>query len=148
MRLVAGVRTHLLALPAISALVSTRIFELIAPEKVTPPYVVLMRVSDPSLDSHLRGPGFLSRARLQVDCWAKTPDAASALGTLCRQRLDAFAGVWSSGGSPVETITVQGIRQDDERDIFEEEILGGICRHSADYFVTYRPSGEEILAFV
>jgi hypothetical protein len=143
-----GLRTHLLALPAIATLVGgTRIYPLRLPQKAVLAAIVVTRVDDPRIGTHLRGPGGLSRARIQVDAWAQTHDQATALGTLCRRRLDGFQGTWTGTGSPAPTIAVAAIHHDDEGDRFEEEILGGLCRHGADYFVTYRASDEAMTAF-
>jgi hypothetical protein len=146
--LVEGVNAFLLACSPIASIVSTRIYPLRLPQKVDfsggNGAIVLTRVSDVG-DAHLRGPNALSTARLQVDCWAATHDKATELGEFCRQRLDGYAGLWTDGGSPATELRVQGILQAIESDHFEEDILGGLCRHSADYFVNYASVGEAVL---
>lgn len=148
MTLVEGVRSYLLANVSIASIVSARIYPLRLPQKVDllngNGAIVLTRVSEVG-EAHLRGPNALSRARLQVDCWAATHDRATALGDLCRQRLDGYQGTWNDGGSPATELQVQAILQDVESDHFEEEINGGLCRHSADYIVQYVSVGEAIL---
>lgn len=87
----------------------------------------------------------MAKDRYQVDVWALAHDAATALGRAIRRRIDGYQGTWTDGGSPETRIQVQAIQHEDENDLFEEEILGGLSRHSADYFVTYRLIGETIL---
>lgn len=129
-----GLRSYLLAAPAIAALVGTRVYPLRLPQKATFPAIVLQRISDVRW-SHLRGAGSLARPRFQVDCWATTHLAATQLGSLCRARLAGFAGTFTDAESPATVIRVQAIVMDSEQDLFEEDINGGICRHSADYFL-------------
>ncbi len=135
----AALRDHLLGEPAIVALVSTRVFALRLPQKVTYPAVVLTRVSAIRY-GNLRGPASLARPRYQVDSWAQTADGAQALGALCRQRLEGFVGTWPTDDSPVVDIRVS-IIFDSEMDMFEEDVSGGLCRHSADYFVFHGTNG-------
>ncbi len=143
-----GLRAYLLAHAGIASIVGTRIYPLRLPQKtnITAGHgaIVLTRISDIG-GSHLRGPNALSRARIQVDSWALTYVEAVALGTLCRRRIDGFKGTWSGSGSPPDSLQVQAIFAEDARDIFEEDILGGLCRQSTDYFVYSAPIGERIL---
>ncbi len=132
----------------ISTLVSTRVYPLRLPEKKVMPSVVLLLVAEPDIAPHMRGPGDIFRARVQVDSWAMTRDGAAELGALCRRRLNGFLGTWLSAGSPQSSIDVKQIMYLDGVEMFEEDILGGLSRHSADYFVTYSSSDESILAFL
>lgn len=144
MTVIEGLRAFLLANQAIATRVATRVYPLRLPQKATMPAIVLTRIDEIG-EAHLRGPNALARARIQLDAWASTFDAAVALGDLCAQRLDGFQGTWSDAGSPPSEIRVQAILQDDARDLFEEEILGGLCRQSTDYLVLYAPIGAAIL---
>ncbi len=135
-----GLRFHLLDEATIAGLVGARIYPLRLPQKATFPAIVLQRISSMRW-KHLRGADALARPRYQVDCWAQTHDAATSLGNLVRQRLNGFAGTWTSDESPEVIIRVQGLFIENEQDLFEEEILGGLCRHSADYFL-YHSTAE------
>lgn len=135
-----GLRAHLLSENAIATLVTTsgraRVFPLKLPQPKTGvpdyPAIQLQRISDLRY-SHLRGAASLARPRYQVDCWATTFQAATQLGSLCRQRLDGFVGQWTDG-SPGTTVQV-AVEFESQTDLFEEEIGGGLFRNSADYFV-------------
>jgi hypothetical protein len=138
-----ALRAHLIADPAIHALLvsptepdKVRIYALRLPQKAIMPSVVLTRIVG-LRDGHLRGEGSLARPTYQVDAWAATNEAAVALGKLCRLRLAGFKGTWSDNESPVHTIRVT-ILFEEERDWFDEDILGGLCRHSADYRLFYQ----------
>ncbi len=138
----AAMRSHLLADGSIAALVGTRIYPLRLPEKQVFPAVVLTRISGIRY-SHLRGAGSLARPRYQVDSWATTHDGATALGSLCRQRLDGFKGTWTDDLSPATEVDVAVIFEN-EMDMFEEDIFGGVCRHSADYWVFHSSAGGQV----
>lgn len=133
-----GLRTHLLGDAAIAALVVARVYPLRLPQKPTLPAIVLTRVSGVRYQP-LRGQASLARPRFQVDAWASTHDGATALGALCRRRLEGYSGTWTDGASPATTIDVS-VLFDGEQDLFEEEINGGLCRHSADYFIFHTTS--------
>ncbi len=148
MTVIEGLRAFLLGNAAIAAIVDARIYPLRLPQKVDfsahHGAIVLTRVDDIG-QAHLRGPNALSRARIQVDCYATLFDDATALGGLCRQRLDGYQGTWTDSASPASLIRVQAILADAESDYYEEDILGGLCRQGTDYFVSYVAVGESIL---
>jgi hypothetical protein len=128
-------RAHLLGDVQIAAMVAERVYPLRLPQKTVPPAIVLTRISGPRF-GHLRGADGIARPRYQVDSWAVTHDVATLLGTLCRLRLNGYTGTWSDSDSP-ETIIRVTILMDPEgdHDLFDEDISGGLYRHSADYLV-------------
>lgn len=137
----AALRKFLLADTAIAAIVGSQVYPLQLPQKAfaqtgdNQPAIVLSRISGVR-GHHLRGPEGLRRTRYQVDCWARTYDAATALGALCERRLDSFTGIWSV--EDAETRLQVTIFLDVEQDLHEQEIQGGLYRHSADYFLHHR----------
>lgn len=133
MTITAALRAHLLDDGPIAALVAGRCYPLRLPQKVTLPAIVLTRISETRV-AHLRGADALARPRYQVDCWATTHDAATELGTLCRQRLNGYTGTWTDSDSPATLVSVK-ILIDGVHDLFDEDISGGSCRHSADYLI-------------
>lgn len=133
-----ALRTHILADASIAALVASRVYPLRLPQfKPSPavnlPAIVLQRISEIRF-AHLRGAEALARPRFQVDCWATTHDGATTLGALVRQRLNGYAGEWADTASPPTTVRVV-VLFDTAQDLFEEDINGGICRQSSDYFL-------------
>lgn len=103
------------------------------PQRPTLPAVVYKRISGVRIAS-LRGPASAAKPRYQVDAWANNVRGAQELGAAIRRRLEGYVGTWSDGGSPATTLFVQ-VEFVDDREFFEEEISGGLCRHSADYFI-------------
>jgi len=129
----AALRAHLLGDVQTAAMVGGRAYPLRLPQKTALPAIVLTRISETRV-AHLRGADALARPRYQVDCWAATHDAATQLGALCRQRLNGFAGTWTDTDSPTTSVSVK-ILIDGEQDLFDADISGGSCRHSADYLI-------------
>ncbi len=148
----AALRTHLLSADEwpvgqtiglqIAALVGTRIYPLRMPQKQVLPSIVLTRIVG-GRDAHLRGSGSLAHPLYQVDCWAATHAAALALGKLCRLRLAGYQGTWTDDASPPTLVRVS-IAFADERDLYDEDILGGTGRHSADYLLFYNTSENTV----
>ncbi len=148
MTVIQGLRTHLLANAGILALVGARVYPGLLPQKVdlTSGKVAIVLTDVDDIDGmHLRGPDGLSTARWQIDCWAQTHDVAIQAGRLCRWRVNGYQGTWSDGASPPATIRVQRITKVDARSAPDPDILGGLYRHSADYFITYSSSEDVVL---
>lgn len=144
MDVIEGVRGHLLAETSIASLVTARVYTPRLPERLTLPAVQLTLVSDVD-DHHLRGPNGQPTSRVQVDAWAQTRDQAWALGRKCRQRLNGYQGVWVDASSPQNSLHVKAIFYDSGSERFEEDIHGGLCRHSADYRLMYHDPDDEVL---
>ncbi len=135
-------RAYLLADAGIAALVSQRVYSLRLPQKVTFPAVVLTPISGLRYET-LNSTATLARPRYQVDSWALTEDGATTLGGLCRRRLDGFTGTWTDDESPQTEVSV-AITFENEQTLFEEDISGGMCRHSADFFVWHGTAGGQV----
>lgn len=142
-----ALRSYLMGDAAIAALVVGRVYPLRLPQPKTGrtelPAITYTRISTVR-HGQLRGRASLARPRFQVDAWAYKPDDAAALGALCRERLEGFVGDWlDEDTSPAAPIKV-AIEFDSERDFFEEDILGGLSRRSADYFLWHQTAGGTI----
>lgn len=146
MDVMVGFRLHLIDNAAIAALVSGRVYTPILPQKVTYPAIQLQLISDVE-GMHLRGPDGCSRSRVQVDCWALTRDAAFAVGRLCRQRLLGFSGTWTGDAStsPYGQLRIMLVELQHGSEQFEQEVMGGMCRQTADYFVHFKDPNEQVL---
>lgn len=144
MDVITGLREHLLGCAEIAALVVARVHTPILPAKCVYPAVQLQLISNVDRP-HLRGPGLLPIDRIQIDCWATTRDGAVQLGRLCRERCNGYQGQWYGDGSPAPTLRVCSMLYGESSERFEEEILGGLCRHTADYLLTSRDSEARVL---
>lgn len=126
-------RDFVLADPTVAGLVGTRMWPVRLPQKPTLPALVYQRISGVRIEN-LRGPASAAEPRYQIDAWAVTVAGAQELGAAVRRRLEAYVGQWTSNGSPVVTVGV-AVRIVNEWESFEEDINGGLSRHSADYFI-------------
>lgn len=132
-------RDFLLADATVSGLVSTRVYPLRLPQKPTLPALVYSRISGVRIEQ-LNGVASAAEPRYQIDAWAVTLAGAQALGKAVRQRLENYNGTWTSNGSPPISVGVSA-RIVNEWESFEEDINGGLCRHSADYFIFHSTDG-------
>jgi hypothetical protein len=83
-------------------------------------------------DHHNEGPSGLTRSRIQVTGWGKTPADARAIGLLVKARLDGYRGTMGSGG---DAISIQGIFFQDSRDLYDDAVkLDG---KQMDFFIWY-----------
>lgn len=131
-----ALRALLLADSDVSAAVGgNRIYPAILPQGIVDPSIVYNRISGLG-DQHSEGPSGLSRPRMQIDCWARTAADAASLANLVKDALDGYRGpVQWDDDSPGNTITIQGVFYDSERDIYDADAkLFGVSR---DYFIWY-----------
>jgi len=91
MSAVAGVIARLEAVAAVTALVSTRIYLGVLPQKATLPAIRVQRVSENEF-MHMRGTSAVYRTRVQVDSVSNASDAAG-------QALAVDAAVHGDGAS-------------------------------------------------
>lgn len=133
-----GLRAYLLGSGAIAALVGQRVYPIKLPQGITASSIVYTKISGLG-DHHMQGPSGLARNRVQVDSWAATGDAATALALLVKERLDGFHGsmLWGSN-SPQASVTVRGIFFDNENEFYDD--TAKLYRASQDYFVWYAES--------
>lgn len=121
----ADLRTFLLADAAVAALVSTRVYPVEIPQKLTLPLIRYVQVS--GLNQHTTpGTSSLSRARWQVDCLAADYASARALADAVMSRMDAYKGVVGSG-------TAQGVFAANQADDYVPEMKAFLL--SLDFFV-------------
>ena len=112
-----------------------RIFPVKLDQGVKKTSIVYSRIS--GLGDHtMQGPSGLARPRIQIDCWAPTANAAALLADLVKNRIDGFRGSMPYGSnSPQDTITVQGVFFDSERDDYDE--IAKLYRVSRDYLIWF-----------
>ena len=124
MNVEASVLAILKASPALSGLVSGRIYALILPETPILPAVTYQRISEVP-DSTLDGPGTFTEVRLQLDCWSSTSHAeACAIADAIASALNGYTGT-SLG------VTFWNVMRDNSKDFYEP--LPKCYRRSVDY---------------
>lgn len=128
-----ALRAFLLADAQVSAMVGgARIFPLKLPQGVREPSVVYSRITGFG-DHHMAGASGLTRPRFQVDAWAESVDAATRLADLVKDRLDGYRGPMTVPGSPPETVAVQGVFFETERESYDGD--AELYRISRDYLI-------------
>lgn len=102
-----ALRARLLADATVSAVISTRVYPSRLPQSPMLPSVVYHLISGAD-ECHLGGLVGVAHARLQIDCYALTRIAASALSTKVRDALCAGSGRGTWGTVYVQGATPQG----------------------------------------
>jgi uncharacterized protein DUF3168 len=133
-----AIKTLLATDGAIAAIVTsggtTRIYPSTVPQGTTDPTIQQTLITEIS-DYHMHGNGF-GQARIQIDCWAQTADAATNLAGLVWDRLSGYSGILAVGSnSPQEQIDIKGIFHDQGRDDYDA--TAKLYTRRRDYIVWY-----------
>lgn len=97
----------------VGALPNCRIFPVKMPDKTAMPAITYFRVSGPRVES-FQGSSTLAHPLFQIDCWAKTFQAADNLASKVRNSLQGYAGTTAS-------VRIQGILLENDLDLYEED---------------------------
>lgn len=81
--------THLKADSAVSALVGTRIYPLMAPQNVANPYITYQVINDNS-NQCLGGSVYQNDTRFQIDCWSTKYSEVKAIKEAVESALIGF----------------------------------------------------------
>ena len=130
----ATIRTHTLADATVSGLVSTRMYSDVLPQSVTLP-AITYNLPDTIPNEHLAGIVDMSRARIQIDCYATTRTVANSLADAVRLQLETYRG--TVGSQFINNITMPT----GESYRFDVPEAGTDRRRyitSQDFFVFYR----------
>lgn len=139
MTIEAELRSYLAGVVGVTSLVSTRIYQLIAPQHPTYPLIRLQEVDEFEL-YHLTAQTGLRRARIQFDSYvdARTSDpytSVTDIGDAIHAALNATL-ISTLGSSPA--FRVRGIFLQDRSTLYEAEELR-LVRERRDYAVQYAP---------
>lgn len=127
-----GLRAHLLADPAIAAIVGDRIYPVHLPQGMRAASVVYNRISEIEVTTNT-GPSALVSTRFQFDAVSASVDEAAALADAVKERLGGFAGAITYTGG---VLNVRGILFDNGRDAELEADLD-MYQVSRDFIVWY-----------
>ena len=108
-----GVYSRLSTDSTLTAIVGTKIFAGRIEQEVSPPFVMFWRVSGSRPDS-LTGHNGMTRANIQVDCFATTYGQIKAINDAVRLRLDGFKGTMG-------TEEAKACRMTGEREYYDQE---------------------------
>lgn len=110
-----AVVARILALPAVTAIVGTRVWQLLLPQSATLPAVRVQRISGVEMGAHTRGARGVAWARIQIDAVAGVRDGANAY-TTASELAEAIAGDGATtgvlgwkGSIGTPPLTIQGI---------------------------------------
>jgi hypothetical protein len=106
----AALYTYLTGIEALTELVSTRIYTRQAPEATEKPYIIQKQISQLRYPN-LTGPSGMVRMRLQLDVFAVTPDSATAVFEVLRDKLDGWRQA-TLGGEYVLSINLDDAQLD------------------------------------
>jgi hypothetical protein len=126
-----GLRAYLMSKTAVNNLVSGRIYPVVLPQNPTLPAIVYSLVNANRPESMIGGTG-LVQARVQVDCWALTQDAAASLSNEVRKVLQGFSGNFGSGST---LVVVQAVHVVGEYEMHEPDVNN--YRVIIDYHIWY-----------
>ena len=105
--------------PTVNGLCGGRIYPVQLKQGVRDPSIVYHRITG-LFDYQMSGPSGLVQNLIQIDSVATGNDAASNLANAAHDRLTGFRGeVITVSGSPQEIVTVHGIFQTSDRDVFD-----------------------------
>ena len=125
-----GVIARLEAISAVTALVSTRIYQGILPEHARFPAIRVQRISENEF-MHMRGTSAIYRTRVQVDSISNAADAIGAAQALdaavhgdgASTGLVGWRGTVSLGGSPEVTVEITGVLPAGVREEYDPDDL-------------------------
>jgi hypothetical protein len=118
-------RAYLLADATISAAVGgSRIHPTVLPQGTNGPAVpaCVYNVISEQTDHTTEGASGLVMVRMQVDCYAATPNEADALARAIKSRIDGVRTAWTYGtASPPDAVNVQGVFAENARTGYEPD---------------------------
>jgi hypothetical protein len=127
-----ALRIYLLADPTINGMVGgVRIHHLRLPQDQVAPSVVYLKVSEIG-DYHLAGDSGLGSLRMQIDSWAQTADAATALANAIYDRMTGAHGAIATG---VDTVNFRGAFLAGGLDDYDD--INKMFRVSRDFLIWY-----------
>lgn len=123
-----AINSRLAGYAGLSALVSTRIYPVIAAQGATPPYVVHSRISGVR-ESAMGADTGVARARVQVSSYGLTYSSAKNVAKQSRLALQRYSG--TIGADEILAIFVEN-----DIDLYEEDTR--LFHVASDYLVFYR----------
>lgn len=124
---------HLLATPAVAALVADRVIPLLIPLDAPRPAIAYQRVSTPEREDAHDGPLGPATARIQLTCEGRTYAEAKALARAVRRSLRAYRGLMGSGATVLEVFST---RVSNDVDGYSEAAQAPVVR--LDVFIQFR----------
>ena len=93
-----ALRAHFLSKTKITSIVSSRVYEIVAPQKADYPHLTFNRAAGSGRVRSLKGPSGLTRAVFHAHSWGKKPSESQNLSENVRLVLDGFKGIMGGPG--------------------------------------------------
>lgn len=138
----AALRKIMVDTAAVTALVSTRIYPISAPQSAPKPFGTYFRV-DEQRERHMTNASGLSRARIQFDWFATNQDTLTNIMEQARLAVDTYCGIVTNSG---ESCNIKDVSIQNEEDAWEnvaDDSGTPVFRGTQDYFVWYNPTITE-----
>jgi hypothetical protein len=125
MKILKALRAKIIGDAAVTALIGSKCYPVVVPQKAAVPFVILSVVNVDPTDTKT-GVSTTDVFRIQVDSYAASYDACQDLDKKVRDSIDKYMGTSSS-------IYIDGVRYLTSQDSFEDE--PGEYRRISDYIV-------------
>ncbi len=122
-----AIRTYLMTVVPVTALIGNRMYDIALPAQVMLPAISYFVVSEPGNYTH-QGSSHLRDIRMQFSCWGKTYATARAVVTQVLTALEAYTGTLS--GLPIGHCLLANIR-----DVPEPE--ANVYHIAVDFMIGY-----------
>lgn len=113
-----AIRTYLLSKSTITTTVSSRIYEIAAPQNAPYPHITYNQMPGERVRS-LSGSSGLNRATFHFHFWGKKPAESKNLSEQFRLVLDGFRGQMGGSGG----VNVQAVFIEDDVDLYDDEVF-------------------------
>lgn len=111
-----AIRTYLLSKPAFATPISSRLYDIAAPQNAPYPHVTFNQMSGDRVRS-LSGSSGLNRATFQFHFWGKKPAESKNISEQFRLVLDGFRGQMGGPGG----LNIQAVFVEDDIDLYDDE---------------------------
>jgi len=125
-----GLMTYLLAQTGVTGYVGERIHFVHAPQNVTTPYIIIIKISAVREHSH-DGSSELAHPRFQLSVFAGTYSGVKTVTAALQTVLQAYSGTMGS-------VSVDVVLYDNETDMYEQET--GLYHTALDYIIWHEES--------
>ena len=125
-----GLITYLLAQSGVTAYVGEQIHFVHAPQNVTAPYIIIIKISGVREHSH-DGSSELAHPRFQLSVFANTYSEVKGIASALQTVLQTYSGTMGS-------VNVDVVFYDNEVDMYEQET--GLYHTALDYIIWHTES--------
>ena len=128
---------HLKDDSAISTIVGSKVYPLVASDDDSPPYITFQLITR-GHEHDLGAASGLARTRMQVNCWQSTPTLAETLADTVRDALDGFSGTMgTTNTAAVKSCRLDGDFEDYDPPPDPDRAEAGVFSVKMDFLIWY-----------